>query len=267
VAKYQSTVPPSSDPAGPLSPPGEDEDAGFIADINRLLQTYNTLMDSVRLREGLQVVMQLSARGNLYLQGAGLNNALLESNPQRCALVISRAINLIWVLSALVSPFMPATEQGILKQLNAPPRTVPDVNAEGGGGFSIDLLGGHVLGKTDYLFTRIDEKMAETWRATFGSTSGSANAAAAPGDREAKGKGKPKKEKVASSGGTGAGGVAAVVKEKVKKVKGPKAKKETLGAEGEEKREAEVKEDTVDSTSEIPVPGAGSGAAEAVATS
>jgi methionyl-tRNA synthetase len=193
--------------------------------------------------------MQLSARGNLYLQGAGLNNALLESNPQRCALVISRAINLIWVLGALVGPFMPAVEQAILRQLNCPACTVTDVNGESLSGFGIDLLGDHVLGKTEYLFTRIEESKAEIWRATFGSTSGNANAAA-PGDKETKGKGKPKKEKVASSG---AGGVAAAVKEKVKKVKEPKAEK------GEKK-------DTMESTSEIPVPSAGSGAAAAEAT-
>jgi methionyl-tRNA synthetase len=271
VAKYQSTVPPSNDPPGPLSLSADDEDAGFIEDVNRLLQSYNTLMDSVRIREGLQVVMQLSARGNLYLQGAGLNNALLESNPQRCALVISRAINLIWVLSALVGPFMPAVEQGILRQLNCPPRTVPDVNGEGPSGFGIDLLGGHVLGKTEYLFTKIEENKAEIWRTMFGSTSGNANAA--PGDKETKGKGKPKKEKVTSGDGSGVGGVG-VAKEKVKKVKEPKAKKgekkdgtptETPGAEGESKQEAEVKKDAMESTSEIPVPSAGSGTAEAQA--
>lgn len=268
VAKYQSTVPPSTDAPGPLSLAAEDEDAGFVSDINRLIQTYNTLMDGVRLREGLQVVMQVSARGNLYLQGAGLNNALLESNPQRCALVISRAINLIWLLSAMVSPFMPSVEQSILRQLACSPRTVPDTNAEGEGAFGIDLLGGHVLGKTEYLFVRIDDKQAEIWRGLFGSTSGNANVAA--GEGEVKGKGKPKKEKAASGGGVVAG-VAAAVKEKVKKVKEPKVKKgdkkegvstEAQTAETEKKQEADVKKDTMESTSEIPVSSAGTGAAE-----
>lgn len=264
VAKYQSTVPPSSDPPGPLSPSADDVDAGFIADVNRLLQTYNTLMDSVRLREGLQVVMQLSARGNLYLQGAGLNNALLESNPQRCALVISRAINLIWILSALVGPFMPAVEQGILRQLNCPPRTIPGTDEPGG--FGIDLLGGHVLGKTEYLFTRIEDSKAETWRAMFGSTSGAANAAADAGEKETKGKGKQKKEKGAQSVEANAGSVSGAVKEKGKKVKDPRARRgekkdgTTTEMEGGTNPQAEVKKDTTESTSEIPVPSTGSGA-------
>ena len=266
VAKYQSTVPPSSDPPGPFSLSTDDEDAEFITDINKLIQTYNTLMDSVRLREGLQVVMQVSARGNLYLQGAGLNNALLESNPQRCALVISRAINLIWLLSALVSPFMPAAEQSILRQLACPARTVPDAAEDGTGAFGNDLLGGHVLGKTEYLFVKIDDKQADVWRGLFGSTSGAANAAS--GEAEPKGKGKPKKEKVAAGGIVA--GAATAIKEKAAKVKKPKTKKEgtsTQDPEGAKKQEADVKKDTMESTSEIPVPSAGTGAAEPEATS
>jgi len=142
---------------------------------------------------------------------------------------------------------MPAVEQGILRQLNCPPRTVPDVNGEAPSGFGIDLLGGHVLGKTEYLFTKIDESKAEIWRATFGSTSGNANVAA-PGDKETKGKGKPKKEKAASSGGSGVGGVDAAAK--VKKAKKGEKKDGTPtgthGAEGEAKQEAEVKKDTTE---------------------
>ena len=117
-------------------------------------------MDAVKLRLGLQTVMLLSQRGNLYLQSSGLNKALMTENPTRCAQVVTRAANLIYVLSALIYPFMPATSASILSQLNAPARTVPDV-------FSIDLLPGHHIGTTEYLFKKIDENMADTWRAQF----------------------------------------------------------------------------------------------------
>lgn len=118
-------------------------------------------MEYAKLRLGLQTVMALSARGNLYLQSSGLNKALLESNPKRCAQVVSRAVNLIYVLSAVVHPFMPDTSDSILAQLNAPPRAVPDV-------FAHDILPGHTIGTPAHLFKRIDEKMAEVWRAKFG---------------------------------------------------------------------------------------------------
>ena len=56
---------------------------------------------------------------------------------------------------------MPATSDAILAQLNAPARVVPEV-------LSTDILPGHKIGTPEHLFKKIDEKMAETWRAQFG---------------------------------------------------------------------------------------------------
>ena len=138
--------------------------------MNGLLKDYTDAMDAVKLRLGLQTVMLLSQRGNLYLQSSGLNKALMTENPTRCAQVVTRAANLIYVLSALVYPFMPATSASILLQLNAPARTVPDT-------FSIDLLPGHHIGTPEHLFKKIEEKMADIWRAQF---AGNDPAASAP---------------------------------------------------------------------------------------
>jgi methionyl-tRNA synthetase len=118
-------------------------------------------MEAVKLRLGLQTVMLISIRGNNYLQSSGLNKALMAANPKRCAQVVSRAINLIYVLSALIYPFMPATSDSILTQLNAPARVVPDTLAN-------DILAGHRIGRPEHLFKKIEEKMADVWRAKFG---------------------------------------------------------------------------------------------------
>ena len=128
--------------------------------MNSLIKDYTEAMDAVKLRLGLQIVMQLSARGNLYLQASGLNKALMVENPTRCAQVVTRAANLIYVLSVLIYPFMPATSEAILFQLNAPPRAVPPV-------FSVDILPGHHIGKPEHLFKKIDENMADIWRDKF----------------------------------------------------------------------------------------------------
>jgi methionyl-tRNA synthetase len=117
-------------------------------------------MDAVKLRSGIHIVMQVSARGNLYLQHTEFFK-LFDSNPALCAKVTSRALNLIYALTALVHPFMPSTASEILRQLNAPPRTVPRE-------LSNDILGGHELGKPDYLFKKIEEKNADLWRVQFG---------------------------------------------------------------------------------------------------
>ena len=287
VAKFQSTIPPADTP-GPLRLPEDSEDYEFVTDVNKLIHTYNTFMDAVRIREAVQVVMQLSARGNLYLQSAGLSNRLLVERPERCAQVVSRALNLVWLLSAMVGPFMPSTERNICQQLNVPLRSIPDGVTQGeigaeGAGFSIDLLEGHVIGTPDYLFTLIDDKegkKAGEWRSKFGS---SASSAATPqpaaGATGAKGKGKTGVKKgnaapdASAEASTSAGGVIAAVKEKVKKVKEPKKKTpkpdtgESSGATGQgeseaaaQKAEAEVKKETMESTTSEPIPSAGTGA-------
>lgn len=135
-------------------------------------------MEAVKLRLGLQIIMLISNRGNLYLQSSGLNKALMTENPTRCAQVVSRAINLIYVLSALIYPFMPATSDSILEQLNAPARVVPQ------GGLSTDILAGHHIGAPEHLFKKIEEKMAEVWRAKFGGVEGNAEALPTDGPKE-----------------------------------------------------------------------------------
>jgi len=160
IASQYNSVVPEGDVPGPLSP-NDEVDAEFISDVNGLIKDYTDAMDSVKLRLGLQTVMLLSSRGNTYLQSSGLNKTLMTENPKRCAQVVTRALNLIYILSALIHPFIPATSESILEQINAPPRSVPEV-------FSIDILPGHQIGKPEHLFKRIDEKMADAWRAKFG---------------------------------------------------------------------------------------------------
>lgn len=170
-AVYEGIIPDSEDAPGPY-PLDDSHDAEFFKEVNTLLQEYVNAMEYAKLRLGLQIVMAISARGNLYLQSSGLNKALLASDPKRCAQVVSRAVNLIYVLSALVHAFMPETSDGILAQLNAPARAVPAQLAN-------DVLAGHAIGAPAHLFKTIDPKMADVWRAKFGGSE-NATAAAAP---------------------------------------------------------------------------------------
>ena len=124
-------------------------------------------MEETKLRAGLATAMSLSSRGNQYLQEAGLDNSLLANKPERCGQVILNAVNLIYLLSVVLHPFMPSTTDGILRQLNAPARSLPTE-------FSIDILPGHTLGKADHLFKRIDNVNGEQekkWQKQFGGDS------------------------------------------------------------------------------------------------
>ncbi|KAJ7475900.1 tRNA synthetases class I (M)-domain-containing protein [Mycena latifolia] len=160
ASQYDSVLPDGGDAPGPLSA-DDTVDANFIQEVNELLKVYIDAMEAVKLRLGLQTVMLISGVGNTYLQASGLNKALMTENPVRCAQVLSRAVNLIYVLSTLIYPFMPATSEAILDQLNAPARAVPDV-------LSNDILAGHTIGKPVHLFKKIEENMAETFRSKFG---------------------------------------------------------------------------------------------------
>ncbi|KAI6025868.1 tRNA synthetases class I (M)-domain-containing protein [Pisolithus orientalis] len=177
-SQYNGIIPESSDEPGPLSP-NDPLDSEFINEVNALLKEYVDALESVKIRLGLQIAMLVSNRGNGYLQAAGLNKMFLAENPQRCAQVVSRAVNLIYVLSALIYPYMPSTSEAILEQLNAPARVIPEV-------LSTDILGGHHIGKPDHLFKPIDEKMEAVWKGKFEGSGGVSQEAPAP-------KRKPKK--------------------------------------------------------------------------
>lgn len=139
--------------------------ATISKDLNALLATYNEAMESVSERKGLETAMQISTRGNQFLQENKLDNSLLANNPEKAAAVIGVGVNIIYLLSAIFAPFMPETSTQILEQLNAPPRLIPNE-------FSLDILGGHNLGKPAYLFSRIDEAKIDEWKSKFGGGSG-----------------------------------------------------------------------------------------------
>lgn len=141
-AKYNSVV-----PALELN----DADKVFIADVNKLLTTFNEEMGAVKIRSGLRAMMEISSRGNSYLQDNRIDNTLFEQEPKRCATVIAVSCNVIYLLSALIYPFMPSTSEAVLKQLNVPQRNIPNE-------FELDLHTGHRTGTPELLFRRLEEK-------------------------------------------------------------------------------------------------------------
>lgn len=211
VGKYDGVLPevPSGlglTTDGPLKGSGENEHTSFIRDVNETVSRYVSEMDAVHLRKGLETVMELSSRGNDYLSRVKMQTSLFKEQRAECDAVMLLAINLIWVLSVLVHPFMPETADQICQQLDAPARAVPfeeDDSADGvavsseeaetetggedfgksgaasssrtakvtrgRGLFALDLLPGHKLGKPFHLFTNIDAKTKpREWTIQFG---------------------------------------------------------------------------------------------------
>ncbi|KAF9353221.1 putative methionine--tRNA ligase, cytoplasmic protein rar1 [Mortierella sp. AD094] len=159
-AKYESNVPSLETAAAPT---GSDEK--LIREVNERLKLYIEALDDVKIREGLRLAMEISALGNAYLQENKIDNTLFAEHKGRCDRVVVTALNLIYLLSAVLFPYMPSTSDAIARQLNAPVRLLPDE-------FTVDsILPGHVINKAEYLFKRIDEKQEDIWRAKYGGNS------------------------------------------------------------------------------------------------
>ncbi|KAI9105919.1 tRNA synthetases class I (M)-domain-containing protein [Phlyctochytrium arcticum] len=161
-AKYDNVIP-------AYTVTGEPEQA-LIEDVNTLLSQYVTAMESVKLRQGLKLAMDISARGNLYLQDNRIDNKLFSSDRARCDTVVATAVNLVYLLSSVIYPFMPSTTETILEMLRLPKRKITDT------WIGADILPGHVVGEAQYLFTIIPPEQAEVWRLRYGGAALAADA-------------------------------------------------------------------------------------------
>lgn len=74
------------------------------ADVNSLLQTYLSNMEAIRIRQGASSILALSALGNQLLQHNRLSNQLNKEEPDRCAAVVSLALNHMYVPWNFVGP-------------------------------------------------------------------------------------------------------------------------------------------------------------------
>lgn len=139
--------------------------AGFISDVNGYLSQYIDALEAAKERAGIAHMMQISSRGNQFLQDNKIDNALFANEPEKCAAVVGLGLNLVYLLSALTWPYMPSTAESMAEQLNAPPARISDE-------WVMNILPGHNIGKAAYLFTRIDESKEAEWKAQYGGGSG-----------------------------------------------------------------------------------------------
>ncbi|TPX62930.1 methionine---tRNA ligase [Powellomyces hirtus] len=167
-------------------------ETALVSDVNALLAQYVEALEGVKLRTGLKLAMDISARGNLYMQDNKIDNKLFANHRERCDAVVATAANLVYLLGSLIYPYMPTTAESIFRQLNLPMRRITDTWA------ATDILPGHTIGAAEYLFTIIKADKADAWRARYGGTQD--GAAAAPAESKTS-KRKAAKAKAAAGGG------------------------------------------------------------------
>lgn len=93
---------------------------------------------------------------------------MIANNPELAAAVVGTVANLIYVLSSIFAPYLPATSKSILEQLDAPFARIPSLQDIKDGWKPVAIKPGHKIGKARYLFSRIDPKKADEWREMFG---------------------------------------------------------------------------------------------------
>ena len=140
----------------------------FLTEITDLLNQYLSEMEAVKLRSGLVTAMRVTEAGNTLIQAHRLDNALIASDPKLAAAVIGTVINLIYLCSAIFEPYLPATCNGIRKQLQCSFLPIPSEEDIASGWRPAYISSGHKLGQAEYLFAKIDEKKADEWREYFG---------------------------------------------------------------------------------------------------
>ena len=136
----------------------------FRAEIDELLKQYVADMEAVRLRAGIATAMAMAQAGNTFLQSHAFDNKLVAADPAKAAAITGLAVNLIALLAAVFSPFLPATATAIYEQLQRPPARIPDA-------WAADAIPpGHRVGPAKHLFAQIDPKREDEWRAHYGGT-------------------------------------------------------------------------------------------------
>ncbi|ADM12576.1 methionyl-tRNA synthetase [Encephalitozoon intestinalis ATCC 50506] len=108
----------------------DEKDKEFVEDINGLYRRYITKMDEIKLREGLQVVMEISRRGNEYIQ-EGVRNKARKSH------FFCLGFSVVGFLATLLYPFMPVASVEILRMCNLEETGLPE---------SIQIIDGHMIG-------------------------------------------------------------------------------------------------------------------------
>ena len=144
--------------------PGPDEKALFER-LERGLKAYETHMEAIEIRKSAAELRALWATGNEYLQAAAPWTAYGES-PDRAAVAVRLALNLIRVYAAISAPFIPDASARMLDAVNTSDSAWP---SDMGDALAV-LQPGHAIDVPDMLFRKITDDERETWRAQFAGT-------------------------------------------------------------------------------------------------
>ncbi|MBR2502144.1 MAG: methionine--tRNA ligase [Rikenellaceae bacterium] len=145
--KYYEGVVPA---AGELT----DYDRETLAEMPRIRKALEENIEGYRFREALKEAMNLARLGNKYLADTEPWK-VVKTDPERVKTILNIALQITAELSIAIEPFMPFSAAKIIKMLN-----IEKLDWEHLGDAEV-LPAGHVIGKAELLFEKIEDSVVE----------------------------------------------------------------------------------------------------------
>ncbi|KHN77202.1 Methionine--tRNA ligase, cytoplasmic [Toxocara canis] len=128
------------------------------------LSEYDSLLTAVKLRDGISKILQISRRGNQYMQS--MEPWLLvkgdEQQKKRAGTVIGVSANIAYLIAVLMHPYMPQVSRRIREQcglLDLPLMPSSPIAF---------LQTGHKIGKPKPIFVKMEKALVEECKKKFG---------------------------------------------------------------------------------------------------
>ncbi len=161
--KYYEGVVPA---AGELN----DYDRETLAEMPKIRKALEENIEGYRFREALKEAMNLARLGNKYLADTEPWK-VVKTDPERVKTILNIALQITAELSIAIEPFMPFSAAKIIKMLN-----IEKLDWERLGDAEV-LPAGHVIGKAELLFEKIEDSVVEAQVAKLQATKAANEAA------------------------------------------------------------------------------------------
>ncbi|MFI3267009.1 MAG: methionine--tRNA ligase [Rikenellaceae bacterium] len=143
---YQGAVP----AAGTLT----SYDTDTLSEIPSIRTALEENLTNFRFREALKEAMNIARLGNKYLADTEPWK-VIKTDPERVATILNVALQITANLAIAIEPFMPFTAEKLLSMLNIDKQSWETL------GNSSILEAGHVIGKAELLFEKIEDSVVE----------------------------------------------------------------------------------------------------------
>ena len=142
---------------GVIPEPGEltETDALALKQLSEYPEIIASSLERYRFREGLSELMNLARLGNKYLADEEPWKKI-KTDPERVKSIMFVALQIASGLSVLCSPFLPFTSARLRNMLNL--EKTEELSWKDVGSTKQELRPGHLIGKAELLFSKIEDK-------------------------------------------------------------------------------------------------------------